>query len=858
MKILITNLIFTTLLFLAASMLLSTSPFSQQIKFATNTEFDTGTPYSPAYGGYTGLSKGDFTNDGREDVLVFNPQVVPENITVIPGLGDGTLGIPIRTLLAQGPSWGTAGDFNEDNKLDVLGAITLPNDPIMKAQIYFGQGVGMFTSGPQYTGGKQLKVAVADFNHDQHIDMVLGFAHQNVDTFYHIDVYFGNGTGGMTLAQNIIVSTPFLWGLGPKDLTAIDFNNDGFSDLLWCDIFPKASLNSGIGTFGTIMVSSNPLNTYGLAAGQFNQDNFIDIAVSSSVGINQPLAIRTGLGQGNGLFIYNGQYQVLGLQTHDITVGDFNGDGFKDVLGGIELSEGALVLGHGNGNFSVNSRYLSAGLFFTPINLNNDSYVDLVGGGTGAGKVTVTLGTPNGLYAARAFQTKGLGEVIASGDINNDGLKDFVSTHKLSGLLVSVLLGRPQGLFDTAFTVPVHREAKALALGDLNNDEFDDLVVGSLPENNANLEIFLGSASGILIHHADMNNGSANAVYQRGISLQDVNRDQTLDIITATFTSLSVLPNNGNATFGQPIFSGWATGTTTNILAADYNSDSNLDIVTIQDSALSTEDVRSIIFVNIGTGNGTFNMVQRLSIDAGLPSAGAGLVDGDNKPDILVNGIPGSHSGIGGLYYLRNTGGQLALQWHNPNGLTDDLDVADFNGDGKVEVLAVDLAFFGGSKAEIYVNDGYGNFQSVIPLTCPEAPYDVLTRNLVGDSLPDIAILNSYRNPSRIIVYENTTQAVISVNENESKTPVGFSLSQNYPNPFNPTTTIRFEVPKREFISLKIFDILGREVAVLVNEELKPGNHEVNWEAMAYSSGIYFYCLTGLEYSETKKMLLIK
>jgi len=100
--------------------------------------------------------------------------------------------------------------------------------------------------------------------------------------------------------------------------------------------------------------------------------------------------------------------------------------------------------------------------------------------------------------------------------------------------------------------------------------------------------------------------------------------------------------------------------------------------------------------------------------------------------------------------------------------------------------------------------------------------------------------------------------------------PSDFSLSQNYPNPFNPVTTIKFAIPsnvkpslaagRREtsIVKLIIFDMLGREVATLVNEEKQPGTYEVKWDATGFSSGIYFYRLTASSFVETRKMILLR
>ncbi len=88
--------------------------------------------------------------------------------------------------------------------------------------------------------------------------------------------------------------------------------------------------------------------------------------------------------------------------------------------------------------------------------------------------------------------------------------------------------------------------------------------------------------------------------------------------------------------------------------------------------------------------------------------------------------------------------------------------------------------------------------------------------------------------------------------------PIDFSLSQNYPNPFNPSTNINFSIPKESFVNLKIFDVLGKEVAILVNERLNAGNYNYNFNANGLPSGIYFYRLTVGSFVSTKKMILLR
>ncbi len=97
-----------------------------------------------------------------------------------------------------------------------------------------------------------------------------------------------------------------------------------------------------------------------------------------------------------------------------------------------------------------------------------------------------------------------------------------------------------------------------------------------------------------------------------------------------------------------------------------------------------------------------------------------------------------------------------------------------------------------------------------------------------------------------------------SVGETNYKLPDHYELLQNYPNPFNPTTTFSFNLPSRSSVSLKVFDMLGREVTTIVSEELSAGNYTRQWNAIKMSSGIYFYRLQAGSFIETKDFVLLK
>ncbi len=99
---------------------------------------------------------------------------------------------------------------------------------------------------------------------------------------------------------------------------------------------------------------------------------------------------------------------------------------------------------------------------------------------------------------------------------------------------------------------------------------------------------------------------------------------------------------------------------------------------------------------------------------------------------------------------------------------------------------------------------------------------------------------------------------IVGINPISGNIPNSFILEQNYPNPFNPVTSIRFSIPKSNFVTIKIYDAIGNEVGKPVNDQVNAGTYEVKFDASQLSSGVYFYTLIAGDFTSTKKMALIK
>lgn len=151
----------------------------------------------------------------------------------------------------------------------------------------------------------------------------------------------------------------------------------------------------------------------------------------------------------------------------------------------------------------------------------------------------------------------------------------------------------------------------------------------------------------------------------------------------------------------------------------------------------------------------------------------------------------------------------------------------------------------------------------------PHNPYDLRDfklRCIVKDATNTTKTSNefyvdvvSYPPEFSIVQNNNKDQTISIAKENEAaQMPGSFSLDQNYPNPFNPSTKITYSLPEASFVTLKVYDILGREIVTLVNEVKPSGKYEVEFNASELPSGTYVYKLTAGNYQTIKKMLLLK
>jgi lysyl endopeptidase len=168
-----------------------------------------------------------------------------------------------------------------------------------------------------------------------------------------------------------------------------------------------------------------------------------------------------------------------------------------------------------------------------------------------------------------------------------------------------------------------------------------------------------------------------------------------------------------------------------------------------------------------------------------------------------------------------------------------------------------------GSSTIFYFSSNNNGNDTFLSLRSSQLDSLAVDLGTVGDSVRCLWRVYAYNGldslvsdgSARLLTLKRNT---VSINPISNVVPVEFKLHNNYPNPFNPETKIRFDIPNSQRVSLKIYNMLGKEIAILVNEVLSTGVYEVNWNAINFSSGTYFYRLETDNFVDTKRMVLLK
>ncbi len=453
---------------------------------------------------------------------------------------------------------------------------------------------------------------------------------------------------------------------------------------------------------------------------------------------------------------------------------------------------------------------------------------------------TIGAGGASGFFDSQVVHGAGLEpEAVRAADLDGDGDVDLLVANGESNN-VSVLMNEGGGSFTAATDYSIGFEPEDLVVADLDGDGDMDLAVAKGYGDEVSTR--LNNGSGGFTTLRDWPTGDVPL----SVEAADLDGDGDMDLIAgnAGGASVSVLMNHGDATFADHVV--YATDRLVyDVAAADLDRDGDMDLAVVS----NVDDCVSIL---LNEGDGTFAPFTSVGMDDGPVRVALADVNGDRQVDLVT-----ANSYAENVTVRLNQGNAVfgAMTVYASDSPWD-LCCSDLNGDGYLDLV---VTYYYGFRIYCRLNLGDGTFGSPATNYVGQYPRCVVSADLDGDGDMDLATAN--RNTDNVSVLLNQGPTPVS---DEGELPTVTRLLASYPNPFNPQTLIAFELPRREAVSLRVYDVSGRLVRTLIDGEYRdPGRHEALWEGCDFvgrqcASGTYVYRLEAGPFSESRRMMLLK
>jgi len=655
-------------------------------------------------GGYGTVVSADFNSDGRPDVAV--PNRGADAVSVLFGIGDGTLGERIASPAGNSPHSLATADLNADGRPDLAVATD------RGVSVLLGNGDGTFAEYIDYSIGQDpLSVTIADLDADGSLDLLVPFAGG-------ISVWLGNGDG--TFASRGGLGE----GLGFSSVAVADLNGDARPDLAATTaVTVELMLANGDGSFAshtqiTCDWVHDQFEAIGIA--DLNADGTSDLVVLNIGRYN----IWTMLGNGDGTFadkMVSGSLGSSGYGYNLCPIADVNADGLPDLaFGNTDQNVVNVLLGNGDGTFTNASGETPTGESpgsVTMVDLNADGQMDLAVS-TSLGTICVSLGNPDGTFGAQGDVNVGCRpSYVAVADINNDGWPDLAAT--CADHSVSILLGNEEAEFGTYTDFETGYDPTAVAIGDLNGDTSPDLAVATAQ----GVSVLLGQGDGTFGVKTDYGG------YGESVVIGDLNADGWPDLVSSS----SVLLANGDGTFTANGQEGLY-----HVAISDLNSDNRLDLV----GALYVSGNLRALWVALGNGDGTFTRTQ-IDFDTGiLNSIGIADLNGDGRPDLALATAEGVSVLLGNGDGTFGASADYDLGHHYANAVV----IADFNADAAPDLTLSYTSYNSPRTVSVLLGNGDGTFDPKIDFGVRRNQIyrgsSIAVADLNLDGRPDLAVTN--------------------------------------------------------------------------------------------------------------------
>jgi hypothetical protein len=685
--------------------------------------------------GYQAISPAvaDVNGDGLLDVAAVSSATNTVSVTL--AQGGFSFGEPFVT--ASGPYAPPTWPFPQDVAVGDLDGDDRPD--LAVANTYMG-AIGVLLQNPDGSFGpytifglgsssfEPSRLTMADMNLDGRLDVVTA----------------GSGRVWVLLNQGGgVLDVPLTYGVagGAFEVVVADLNADDKPDVALANyIGDTITIMAGSGDGHLVVSAVLPVGNspYGLAVDDVNADGILDIAVANRN--SNSVSLLPGLGGGG--FGAEVSYPV-GVQPTEVGIADVDQDGRLDLIVSEESNAISLLFGQRDGSFGKATGYPAGPhpQFAAATDLDADGRIDLLVASYAT--LTIMPGLGGGTFdAAQYYDSGGVGPgSVSVGNLNGDGDPDLAVINQYWDPNVALLLGRPGGGLGDSTAYALEQLPTCVALGDLDRDGTDDVLVVVAGSGVNRLSVFLNQGDGTLAHPTHY----ALPPSPNSIALGDFDSDGLLDVACTNSTQVAVLLNQGAGMLKHAAVYAGGSGAVA-IVDGDLDGDADLDLLLAQAGSVG---------VLLGNGDGTFGSPSSYPSGVGFAKCLAvGDVSGDGVLDVVVGSDYEQSLGV-----VLGTGAGGFVPVGSPYDVEGGLwsvALGDLNGDGLLDVAAGNLEL---SSASVLLGVGHGALGRVTHYGLAHGVSSVAVADMNGDGKPDL-VARDYPSsvPSRCTVSVSLNQ----------------------------------------------------------------------------------------------------